>query len=60
MLIDNELAIQDEKDYLLNVLDVFVKEPLTEWRDRAAKMAKQKGPPLNMFEAYSYNWIRHE
>jgi DNA-dependent protein kinase catalytic subunit len=34
------LAVQREKQVILNVMDVFVKEPLLDWKKVAAKQAK--------------------
>ncbi|KAI8973303.1 hypothetical protein BDF20DRAFT_881619 [Mycotypha africana] len=35
-------AVQNEKELLLNVLSVFVKEPLLEWKRQADRLAKQQ------------------
>jgi DNA-dependent protein kinase catalytic subunit len=34
------IAVQREKQVILNVMDVFVKEPLLDWKKVAAKRAK--------------------
>lgn len=33
------LAIQLQKDVLLNTMDIFIKEPLLDWRKQAVKQA---------------------
>lgn len=42
------LAIQNDKDLLLNIMDIFVKEPLLDWKKAAVKQAKHqsKNMPL--------------
>lgn len=33
-------AMRTNKDILLNAMDIFVKEPLLDWRKHASKQAK--------------------
>ncbi|ORE05303.1 hypothetical protein BCV72DRAFT_250689 [Rhizopus microsporus var. microsporus] len=35
-------AIQNDKDLLLNIMDIFVKEPLLDWKKAAVKQAKHQ------------------
>jgi phosphatidylinositol kinase/protein kinase (PI-3 family) len=37
------LAIQEEKESVMNALDIFMKEPLMEWRKFASNIAKRQG-----------------
>jgi phosphatidylinositol kinase/protein kinase (PI-3 family) len=36
------LAIRDDKELLLNIMDIFVKEPLLDWKKAAVKQAKDQ------------------
>ncbi|KAJ3220654.1 hypothetical protein HK099_004118, partial [Clydaea vesicula] len=41
-MISSLQALREKKDLVLNVMDIFIKEPLIEWRDRAMKSAKKQ------------------
>lgn len=36
-------AFQQHKDIILNVMDVFIKEPLIDWEKLARRLAKEQG-----------------
>jgi DNA-dependent protein kinase catalytic subunit len=36
-------ALQDNKDVLINTMDVFIKEPLLDWEKLARRVAKEQG-----------------
>eukprot|EP01118_Nematostelium_gracile_P006497 TRINITY_DN2088_c0_g1_i1.p1 TRINITY_DN2088_c0_g1~~TRINITY_DN2088_c0_g1_i1.p1 ORF type:complete len:348 (+),score=104.46 TRINITY_DN2088_c0_g1_i1:28-1044(+) len=45
-------AIQENKDVLLNTMDVFIKEPLLDWEKLARRVAKEQGG-----EGDASNWF---
>lgn len=42
------LAIQNNKDLLLNIMDIFVKEPLLDWKKAAVKQAKHQSKNMSL------------
>ncbi|KAL4211735.1 hypothetical protein AB4K20DRAFT_1898534 [Rhizopus microsporus] len=42
------LAIQNDKDLLLNIMDIFVKEPLLDWKKAAVKQAKHQSKNMSL------------
>ncbi|KAG1019202.1 hypothetical protein G6F26_010314 [Rhizopus arrhizus] len=40
-------AIRDDKELLLNIMDIFVKEPLLDWKKAAVKQAKDQNTERN-------------